>query len=160
MNNTVKIALFWVTFLCGIPLAQADLEGKPAPLIDGVGEFQGELTLVDFWASWCGPCQASFPWMNEMKKKYPSLTIIAVNLDENREDAEKFLNDVDSDFKIIFDPKGDLAEKYRVDGMPSSYLIDKNGNVVIQHVGFFSENTSDYEADIQRVLGGDASTEK
>lgn len=152
MHNPLKNLLLSLALASAVPLAQADMEGKPAPAIPGVGELEGKPTLVDFWASWCGPCQESFPWMQAMEEKYPGLRIIAINLDESRSDADNFLSDSTINFQVVFDPEGELAEKYQVDGMPSSYLIDRDGTIIKQHVGFFPDQTSDYEAEIEKLL--------
>ena len=125
---------------------------KVAPTFAELESFKGKPVLVDFWASWCGPCRESFPWMDEIKKKYPELEIIAINLDEERVDAEEFLSEMPTKLNIVFDPEGELAEKYQVDAMPSSYLIDANGNIVVQHTGFYADKTTEYEASIQQLL--------
>jgi thioredoxin-related protein len=90
--------------------------------------------------------------MDEIKKKYPELEIIAINLDEERIDADEFLLEMPTELNIVFDPEGELAEKYRVDAMPSSYLIDANGNIVVEHTGFFADKTTEYEASIKQLL--------
>lgn len=141
-----------LTLLATLAHAEGPLQGKPAPVIPGAEQYQGQPILLDFWASWCGPCQESFPWMSQMQAKYPDLQIIAVNLDETSAAAKAFLADREVEFPIVYDPKGELAEQYRVDGMPSSYLIDRNGVVVRQHVGFFADETDDYEAHIKTLL--------
>jgi thiol-disulfide isomerase/thioredoxin len=125
---------------------------KVAPTFAELESLKGKPVLVDFWASWCGPCRESFPWMDEIKKKYPELEIIAINLDEERVDADEFLLEMPTELNIVFDPEGELAEKYRVDAMPSSYLIDANGNIVVEHTGFFADKTTEYEASIKQLL--------
>ena len=125
---------------------------KVAPTFAELESLKGKPVLVDFWASWCGPCRESFPWMDEIKKKYPELEIIAINLDEERIDADEFLLEMPTELNIVFDPEGELAEKYRVDAMPSSYLIDANGNIVVEHTGFFADKTTEYEASIKQLL--------
>ena len=126
--------------------------GAPAPEFSELKAVEGKPVLVDFWASWCAPCQKSFPWLNSMKEKYPDLEIIAINLDEDVGDAKKFLDGRDTLFKVAYDPDGELAEAYQVEGMPSSYLIDKNGNIVEAHVGFFANKTHEYEESLKKIL--------
>ena len=125
---------------------------KVAPTFAELESLKGKPVLVDFWASWCGPCRESFPWMDEIKKKYPELEILAINLDEERVDADEFLLEMPTELNIVFDPEGELAEKYQVDAMPSSYLIDANGNIVVQHTGFYADKTTEYEASIKQLL--------
>lgn len=137
--------------------AESPMQGVEAPAIPGIEALKGQPVLIDFWASWCEPCQESFPWMNEIKKQYPDLKIIAINLDEETATAKSFLKENAANFDILFDPEGELAEKYQVDGMPSSYLVDRNGKIVKHHVGFFSDKKADYENDIKKVISQPAS---
>ena len=119
-----------------------------------LNSLQGQVVYVDFWASWCSPCRKSFPWMNEMANKYKDMgfTIIAINLDKERNLADDFLKDIPHDFTIAFDPEGDTASAYKVRAMPSSYLIDKNGNIQYTHLGFRSENKAELESQIKSLL--------
>lgn len=125
---------------------------KKAPILPSQGALKGKPVLVDFWASWCGPCRESFPWMNEIREKYPDLEIIAINLDEERSEADSFLANNVTNFTVHFDPEGEYAEKFGVPGMPSSYLIDGEGNIIKEHIGFFSSKTDYYESAIIELL--------
>ena len=109
---------------------------------------------LDFWASWCVPCRHSFPWMNKMHKELSDkgLVIIAVNLDENRQDADAFLKAVPADFKIVYDPEGQLAIKFKVKGMPSSYLFNRKGKLVKSHIGFKNSDAGAARAEIESLL--------
>jgi cytochrome c biogenesis protein CcmG, thiol:disulfide interchange protein DsbE len=120
-----------------------------------VSEPAAKLTYVDFWASWCGPCKQSFPWMNAMSQKYAKdgLRIVAVNVDKRKEDAEKFLKQVPAQFEIGFDPEGKTATAYQVKAMPTSMLIDDKGKVVMIHRGFRAEESDELERKFQQYLG-------
>ncbi len=115
---------------------------------------RGKVVYVDFWASWCIPCKQSFPWMNEIQQRYKQqgLEIVAINLDENRLDAERFLEQVKPGFTIAYDPAGETAEKYDLQVMPSSYLIDRKGNLVHMHRGFNGGAKHELEQQIQKAL--------
>ena len=115
---------------------------------------EGRVIWVDFWASWCVPCRRSFPWLNSMHRKYGSegLQIIAVNLDKDRALADAFLMEVPAEFALRFDPAGALAKQYGVQAMPSSFLIDADGNVLATHAGFRTADTADYERAITDAL--------
>ena len=115
---------------------------------------RGRVVYIDFWASWCGPCRQSFPWMETMKSTYEGqgLRIVAVNLDKDRADADKFLNRFHPTFDVRFDPKGELAEFYKVQGMPSSVLIDRHGVARFTHVGFRPIDGAVYEAQVRELL--------
>lgn len=115
---------------------------------------RGHVVYLDFWASWCGPCRESFPWMQSMKEAFESqgLTIVAVNLDTDRADAEKFLHQYKPTFDVRFDQTGKLAEFYKVKGMPSSVLIDRHGVTRFTHVGFRPVDGAVYEAQLRELL--------
>ena len=115
---------------------------------------RGNVVYVDFWASWCAPCKKSFPWLNSMQKKYAEkgLKIIGVNVDKDPGLAENFLKKTPADFSMVFDPDGQLASKYKIIGMPSSYLIDRDGNIQHTHVGFRTSKIDTYEKSIQELL--------
>lgn len=114
---------------------------------------RGKVVYVDFWASWCGPCRKSFPWMNEMQEKYgKQIKIIAVNLDQDRAEADKFLHQNPAKFTIAFDPEGKTAEAYKVKAMPSSYLIDSAGRIVSGHAGFRSQDKEELEKLIGQMI--------
>jgi cytochrome c biogenesis protein CcmG/thiol:disulfide interchange protein DsbE len=119
-----------------------------------LASLRGRVVYLDFWASWCAPCRQSFPWMETMKRTYGAqgLEIITVNLDRDRADADKFLRQFHPTFDVRLDPKGELAESYKVQGMPSSVLIDRHGVIRVSHVGFRPVDGPVYEAQIRELL--------
>jgi cytochrome c biogenesis protein CcmG/thiol:disulfide interchange protein DsbE len=116
--------------------------------------YRGKVVYVDFWASWCAPCKQSFPWLDSLVRTYgaSNLVVIGVNVDKNRDQAERFLNETPADFPIVYDPKGQLATVYKVAGMPSGVLIDRTGHVRFQHSGFSEKQKVLYEAQLQTLL--------
>ena len=143
--------------------AQAAAVGAPAPgfsLPDAGGKtttldaLKGQVVYVDFWASWCGPCRRSFPWMNEMSQKYGDrgFKVVAINVDKKRADADRFLAQVPANFTIVFDPAGAAPGVWDVKGMPSSFLVDARGNVVTAETGFPDERKAELEAKIRTLL--------
>ena len=119
-----------------------------------LNQYKNKVVYLDFWASWCGPCRKSFPWLNSVEKKYAAdgLVVIGVNLDNDLENAKAFLKEVPADFKIFSDPEGQLAEQYKLIGMPSSFVIDGNGEVRHRHVGFKKASVAAYEDSIVELL--------
>jgi len=115
---------------------------------------EGDVIYLDFWASWCGPCRKSFPWMNEMQNKYQQqgFTIISINLDAEYDLAMAFLKEHPASFSVVYDPKGITAREYKVKGMPTSYLISRDGQIKKAHTGFFTKKTSIYEDEIKQLL--------
>lgn len=148
--------------LLGLPAANAVESGQPAPAIALPGlagpvqleALRGQVVFVDFWASWCGPCKQSFPWLNEMQAKYASrgLRVLAVNVDRQRDDADRFLAQVPARFAIGFDPKGEVARRYAVQAMPSSVLVAADGRVLMHHRGFRDDDRAVLEAAIVAAL--------
>lgn len=118
-----------------------------------ISAYKGKVVYLDFWASWCGPCKESFPWMNALEKKYPGVKVIAINLDKNQKDADDFLKKYPAQFTVLFDPSGAQAEKFKVKGMPYSIIFDKNGRQVESHIGFSTEKSLQYVQQIQKLLG-------
>jgi cytochrome c biogenesis protein CcmG/thiol:disulfide interchange protein DsbE len=137
----------------GAPAPQFDLQG-----VDGavkLAKLQGKVVYVDFWASWCGPCRQSFPWMNAMQAKYGArgLQIVGVNVDANSADARKFLTETPASFVIGFDPQGATPRSYGIKGMPSSVLIGPDGKVLLEHSGFRDADRAELENKIESALG-------
>lgn len=118
-----------------------------------LSQYKGKVVYLDFWASWCGPCKESFPWLNELKKKYPDLKIIGVNLDKDSKTADEFLKKYPADFEIIYNPKGDMAEKFKVKGMPYSVIYNKKGENKFSHIGFSKAKSQKYIEEIESLLG-------
>jgi cytochrome c biogenesis protein CcmG/thiol:disulfide interchange protein DsbE len=118
-------------------------------------KLRGKVVYVDFWASWCGPCRRSFPWMAEMQQKYgpKGLVVVAVNVDKKRSDAERFLEKTPASFTVVYDEAGTTPAAYAVKGMPSSYLIDGTGKVTFVERGFLDEHKADLEQRIAALVG-------
>ena len=171
--NVMKISILSALVLAmlswGTGAASAAEAGQPAPnlaLPNAQGSvvtldtLRGQVVYVDFWASWCGPCRRSFPWMNEMQQKYggKGLAIVAVNVDKKRADAEKFLAQFPATFPVVFDEAGTSPAAFGVKGMPSSYLIDARGNVVFVERGFVDEHRAELEDRIKSLLASRGSS--
>jgi thiol-disulfide isomerase/thioredoxin len=144
-------------------VAHAATTGEPAPAFTlpeasgapvALDKLKGKVVYVDFWASWCGPCRRSFPWMGEMQRKFgdQGFTVVAINVDKKREDAAKFLAVTPGAFTIVYDPAGSVATAYDVKGMPSSYLVDRAGRIVAVDSGFRDDAKAAWEARIQSAL--------
>ncbi|MEI2657076.1 MAG: TlpA disulfide reductase family protein [Nitrosomonas sp.] len=127
------------------------LEGAPA---HNLQELKGKVVYMDFWASWCPPCIKSFPFLNELENqlKEQGLQVIGVNLDEKVADAQAFLDSHPVDFSIVADPSKQCAKSFEVMAMPTSYLIDRKGNIRHIHRGFRSGETEELRALISQLL--------
>jgi cytochrome c biogenesis protein CcmG/thiol:disulfide interchange protein DsbE len=131
-----------------LPTAHGDTVALP--------ELRGRIVYVDFWASWCAPCRRSFPWMNELQQRYGDhgLTIVAINVDRRRADADQFLQGNTAHFAVVYDDRGATPLSYSVKGMPSSYLIDARGIVVDVEQGFHDDRKGAVEDQIRSLLSG------
>jgi thiol-disulfide isomerase/thioredoxin len=145
----IQIAAGLLAISLGFAATASELDLSP---------YRGKVVYLDFWASWCAPCRQSFPWMADLQRQYASedFVVVAVNVDQDRDSADRFLNDVPSNFKIIYDPRGELATTFKVSGMPSAVLIDRTGHVRFQHVGFSSKKKDQYEEQLHALLAESA----
>ncbi len=116
--------------------------------------YRGKVVYLDFWASWCGPCRESFPWLSALARQFGpgDLVVIGVNVDKDRQRAEHFLDETPAGFPVIYDPDGRLASAYKITGMPSAVLIDRQGHIRFQHVGFSVKQEEPYENDLRTLL--------
>jgi cytochrome c biogenesis protein CcmG, thiol:disulfide interchange protein DsbE len=126
---------------------------SPPPVVD-ISAFQGRVVYLDFWASWCEPCRRSFPWMETLRKAYEGkgLTVLAIDVDTDRADGDRFLRRFHPGFDVRFDSSGTLAEQYKVTGMPTSVLIDRHGVQRFRHIGFQPADTASYESQVRQLL--------
>lgn len=146
--------------LAGALLALANLPAlaAPAPAFDLPGarlsDFRGKVVYLDFWASWCGPCKRSFPWMNQLQQRFggEGLQVVAINVDEKRENAAAFLSKVPAQFTVAYDPAGAIAKAYGIKGMPSSALIGRDGQLLWLHTGFNDADRGKLEERIRNAL--------
>ena len=163
---TLRLASFVAALLVALvapPPAFATDAGQPAPVFSlptakgepvALDKLRGKVVYVDFWASWCGPCRRSFPWMNEMQKKYGAsgFTVVAINVDKKRSDAERFLAQNPANFTVVYDEAGATPAAYGVKGMPSSYLVDARGNVTFVERGFLDESKAELESRVAALV--------
>ncbi|TBR44196.1 TlpA family protein disulfide reductase [Marinomonas agarivorans] len=134
-----------------LPLVQ---DNQPSSSDKALADYKGKVVLVDFWASWCGPCRHSFPWMNRLLKKHAKedFAIVAINVDSKAQFAHRFLDVTPAQFDVLLDPAGQLQDAFGVLGMPTSFLLDRQGRVRATHVGFNDSKIPAYEADIASLL--------
>ena len=119
--------------------ALVDLEGKKVALND----LKGKVVVVDFWATWCGPCIASFPGMQKMVNKYkedPNVKFVFIDTWERGEDKEKnassFVSNNKYTFHVLMDNDDKVVAEFKVDGIPTKFVIDKNGVIRFKSVGY------------------------
>lgn len=135
-------------------LQSASAETLSNPQSFDLSAYRGKVVYLDFWASWCGPCKLSFPFMNDLARRFQSegLVIITDNLDHDRDKAQSFLQAVNARVPVMFDRQGILATRFHVDDMPTSVLIDRHGTVRYVHKGFFQDKEDEYMAQVLKLL--------
>lgn len=117
-------------------------------------QYRGKVVYVDFWASWCGPCRQSLPALNSIRKEFRSkgFEVIAINLDEERDDAMAFLKEFPVAYPTARDTSGKVPEAYGLVGMPTAYLIDRKGNIDMVHEGFKKSDSDPLKEKIKNLL--------
>jgi thiol-disulfide isomerase/thioredoxin len=158
INNLILTCFLSILSLSAMALSVGDaapafeLPGDAVPI--KLSAYKGKVVYVDFWASWCGPCKQSFPWLNEMQSKYGAkgFQVIGINVDAKTADAKVFLNEVPAKFTVAYDDKGVTPKQFGIKGMPSSVLLDASGKVIAQHTGFRDSDKAQLEQAIQQAL--------
>ncbi|MFI5297943.1 MAG: TlpA family protein disulfide reductase [Polyangiales bacterium] len=122
----------------------------------------GKVLIVDFWATWCGPCKASFPKVDALYRKYKAkgVVVIGVNEDEDGGDIAGFVDDTGATFPIALDKNQKVAESFGVEAMPSTILIDKSGVVRFVHDGSHGDEDKEIEKEIKKLLADDGGSEE
>ncbi len=149
-----RITALAVAFLAGLSVARAEIKvGDPFPPLAAAGvanlaggelpAFEGRVVIVDFWASWCAPCKASFPALARLHQDYAGrgLTIAAVGIDEKPKAAEAFWKKMKPPFATLHDRRQQLVQQVVVPAMPTSYLIGRDGRVRFVHQGYHGDAT-------------------
>jgi thiol-disulfide isomerase/thioredoxin len=139
-------------------------EGEQAPAFsaralggDGsisLSSYRGKVVYLDFWASWCAPCQAALPALEELRKEFPAdqFQVVAVNVDTDPEKALRLLAKHKIGYPSAADPEGLLPESFGLKTMPTSYLIDRAGVVRLVHPGFRSSDVEELRARIKTLV--------
>ena len=154
-------------------LALALLGAEPAAALPGVGaaapdfasrsssgrnvrlsELRGQVVLINFWASWCSPCRQELPLLSKIYTQYrdAGFTLLAVNVDDDRRDAEAMLRRLKLSFPTLFDSGKSVAKLYGVDTMPATLVIDRDGRVRYVHRGYYDGYERKYEQQVRELL--------
>jgi peroxiredoxin len=119
-----------------------------------LSELRGQVVLINFWASWCSPCRQELPLLSKIYTQYRSagFALLAVNVDDNRKDAEGMLQRLDLKFPTLFDGGKSVAKLYGVDTMPATLVIDRDGRVRYVHRGYYEGYERKYEQQVRELL--------
>src|SRR5476651_1911637 len=146
-------ALHAASVSAGAPAAAFQLPaavGDPVSLAD----LKGQVVLINFWASWCGPCRQEMPILDQLYKKYRAagFTLLGVNVEPKSADAVGFLKATPVSFPILFDPDSKVSQLYEVSGMPSTVILDRSGKVRYIHHGYKPGEESEYQDQIRSLV--------
>jgi thiol-disulfide isomerase/thioredoxin len=148
------------------PVEQADATvaaNAPAPNFSlaarggqklSLSQYKGQVVMINFWATWCGPCRQEMPLLDAMYQKYKRMgfTLIGVNVEPDSKAAEEFLKKVPVSFPVAFDPDSSVSKLYAVQGMPSSIIIDRKGNARVIHRGYRPGDENVYLDHIRKLV--------
>jgi peroxiredoxin len=137
--------------------------GSPAPsftLNDLTGQqialskYKGQVVMVNFWATWCGPCQQEMPLLDQMYKKYKpaGFTLIGVNVDKDAPPVKALLERKPVSFQVLLDPTNSVSKTYHVDEMPSSVIVDRKGQIRFIHRGYKPGDENEYQDRIRQLI--------
>jgi thiol-disulfide isomerase/thioredoxin len=134
-----------------LPLLSLQAQSSSASL----AELRGKVVYLDFWASWCGPCRKSFPLLEQLRQQLGSqgFEVLAVNVDEFEADALQFLTEIPVSYPVVRDGAGTTPQTYGILGMPTAYLIDRDGVVRLVHAGFKTSDAEKLRVEINKLLG-------
>lgn len=137
--------------------------GGPAPdfaLPDAAGkvvslqDYSGQVLLINFWASWCGPCREEMPLLDQLSQRYGPLgfTMLGINVEEDSSLADRFLQGTPVDFPILYDRENAVSKLYDVIAMPTTVLVDRQGNIRFVHHGYEAGNENEYQDQIRTLV--------
>lgn len=162
------LSVFAMLAACATAHAAAEtVVGNPAPAFElpvfgaesrhiALESLRGKVVLLDFWASWCGPCRESFPLYEKLRGELPAqdFALLAINLDEMAEGPAAFLDEHPVSYTSLADPAGDVAKKFGLVGMPTSFVIDRDGIVRSRHTGFKPQDIDALRGEIRELIAG------
>ena len=156
MRAAAMTAALAMTSLVGASTALAPSFTLPSRSGDNVSlaQLKGKVVMLNFWASWCGPCRQEMPLLDQMHKRYSALgfTLVGVNVDANSKDAEEWLSKTPVSFPVLFDRESKVSKMYDVSAMPSTVFIDRQGNVRYLHRGYKAGDEGEYLNQIRALL--------
>ena len=137
------------------PAPGFQLSGRGGKNID-LTQYRGQVVMINFWATWCGPCRQEMPLLEDIYKKYKPMgfTMLAVNVEPNPKDADAWLGKLGKPvtFPIAYDVDSKVSKLYKVETMPSTVIVDRKGNVRALHRGYKAGDENFYLTQIRTML--------
>jgi peroxiredoxin len=161
LRSIVLGALF--TVVTATSIASSGLAGQSAPdfvLKSASGanlrlsEFRGDVVMINFWATWCGPCRQEMPILSDLHERYKSLgfTVLGINVEEDSTDARRLLGKMPVSFPVLLDNTSSVSKQYDVVAMPSTVLVDRNGNMRYLHKGYKPGLEEEYLRQVRELI--------
>jgi len=113
---------------------------------------RGKVVLIDFWATWCPPCKKSLPLLDALDAKYRNLKVVAINIDDDKENARAFLKQFKLKINAVYDEGKKIVELYDVPVMPTAYLVDQYGKIQYVHSGYNEKSMKKLEFTIRGLV--------
>lgn len=163
MNKSIhSIRALLVAALVAVPALAVAPQG-PAPKFTlasmagptvNLDQYKGQVVMINFWASWCGPCRQEMPLLDQLYQQYADLgfALLGVNVEENPADAERMLKDTPVTFPILFDAENTVSQLYDVTAMPSTVIVDRDGNVRFVHKGYQPGYEDEYQTQVRALV--------
>lgn len=119
-----------------------------------LSQYRGQVVMLNFWASWCGPCRQEMPLLEAIQKKYKPLgfTLVGINVEPDSAEAEKFLKGTPVSFPVAYDRQSNVSKMFKVKGMPSTVIVDRKGNTRVVHNGYRPGDENVYLDHIRSLL--------
>ncbi len=119
-----------------------------------LSDLRGQVVMINFWASWCGPCRQEMPILDDLYKRYSKLgfTLIGVNVEQDSSKANAYLKDIPVSFPILYDTANQTSKLYNVNAMPTTVMVDRNGNMRFIHHGYKPGYENDYKKQIKALI--------
>ncbi|MES9859751.1 MAG: TlpA disulfide reductase family protein [Candidatus Thiodiazotropha sp. LLP2] len=119
-----------------------------------LSELRGNVVMVNFWASWCGPCRQEMPILQQLYDRYQDMgfVLLGVNVDEESALADKMLKDIPVNFPVLYDNENSVSKQYQVKAMPSTFMVDRDGKIRFLHKGYKPGYEDDYQQQIRTLL--------
>jgi len=119
-----------------------------------LAELQGQVVLLNFWASWCGPCRKEMPILNDLHNRYKDIgfTVLGVNVEQDSSLAQNYLRDTPVDFPILFDTENQVSKSYHVVAMPTTVMINRDGKIRFIHQGYQQGDEEKYKQMIKQLI--------
>ncbi len=154
---------FALSVVAATSLASSGLEGQQAPdfaLKSSTGEnlrlseYRGDVVMINFWATWCGPCRQEMPLLDELYTRYQRVgfNLLGVNIDDDSSRAMQMVNELGVSFPVLFDARKEVSKLYEVNAMPVTVLVDREGNVRHVHHGYKPGYEEKYLDEIRSLL--------